>query len=493
MLQKRSYWCVAPALIFIGCSALGNDDEKKSDDDGGSGGTDTSGPSNSSDSGGSDGSGSETTTSGSGNQNTSGGNTGGSGNNTSNSNNNNNNNNNNGGSGGSALATSAVTTGAAGNGWSTTDGAPNGSLVGSVGQTTPGVPGVWEHIDLPAVQSGDLFEGLLNDPARPSDFYFNAGEQGRVNRWWKSTDYGKTWEVINDFSYSGRAWGATIDPNPDRDPETPPTIWSPAGYGDMGAWKSVDGGYTWQQSEAAKAAFAPYNPSGATDLYHIQILPDDPPNHVLATYHYGFKDNGSGGFGETWDGGETWVVHQPASGMGTSHYVIPVSGTTWVVISQEEGPGMWRTTTAGRVGGTAEQKFRDGTISPEAWTQVDPHSHFHGSHQSIFVDGAWYVPGITSMKKSTDDGATWQFVVQQFNISEVTATENYFYGSWGNAPSLSRAPRSDESNWQYIDTPSEMGNGTSPYAMSSGRDPESGQWFVLLGSYNTGLWRYVEP
>lgn len=482
---------------------LGKDDEEASDD----GESDTGmSEANSGGSGGSGGSASDanthgnSTTDGSNDAGGSGGSGdgGGAGNNTTSTtagNSTNGGSGNNGGEGGTTTSAGPVTNGAAGNGWSTTDGAPDGSLVGAVSPTTPGEPGVWEHIDLPGVQAGDLFEGLLHDPARPSDFYFNTGEANRVNRWWKSTDYGATWELINDFSYNGRAWGASIDPNPNRDPNTPPTIWSPAGYGDMGAWKSVDGGYTWQKSEAAEAAFGPYNAQGATDLYHIQILPDDPPNHVLATYHYGFKDNASGGFGETWDGGETWVIHQPASGMGTSHYVIPVSGTTWVVISQEEGPGMWRTTTAGRVGGTAEQKFRDGTISPEAWTQVDPHSHFHGSHQSIFLDGAWYVPGITSMKKSTDDGATWQFVVEHFNISEVTATDKYFYGSWGGDPSLSRAPRDDESAWiaNFVEKPAGMGSGTSPYAMSSGFDPDSGHWVVLMGSYDTGLWRYVEP
>lgn len=492
MLQTRSYLCVAPALIFIGCSVLGNDDESKGDDDG-SGGSDTSGPSNAGSTGGSSHSGSEsnTATNTDGGPNTSSSSTGGTGGNGNSGNGNNGNASS--GSGGNASTASVMTTGAAGNGWSSTDGAPDGSLVGAVGQTTPGVPGVWEHIDLPGVQAGDLFEGILHDPVRPSDFYFNTGEQGRVNRWWKSTDYGATWELINDFSYSGRAWGASIDPNPDRDPETPPTIWSPAGYGDMGAWKSVDGGYTWQQSEAAKAAFAPYNPSGATDLYHIQILPDDPPNHVLATYHYGFKDMNAGGLGETWDGGETWVVHLPVSGMGTSHYVIPISATTWCLINQEDG--IWRTTTAGRVGGTAEEKYRDGTISTEAWTKVDDLFHFHGSHQSIFLDGAWYVPGITSMKKSTDEGATWQIVVQNFNISEVTATDNYFYGTWGGDPSLSRAPRNDEGNWvyDYVEKPAGMGSGTSPYAMSSAFDPESGHWVVLMGSYDTGLWRYVEP
>lgn len=364
--------------------------------------------------------------------------------------------------------------------------------MGERGRTAEGKLGVWEHLDLPATQKDDLFQSLAHDPVRPSDFYFSAGAASRGMRWWRSTDFGATWEVINDSSLQGLAWGFSIDPNPARDPNTPPTLWSPAGFGSMGAWKSLDGGFTWQRSVAADAAFAPYNPH-VTDLYHIQILPDDPPNHVIATYHYAFKDRDAGGIGETWDGGKTWVVHPPPKGMGTSHYLIPMSATTWCLINQETA--IWRTTTAGRIGGTPAKKYRDGTISTDAWKKVDDLFHFHGSHQSIFVDGAWYVAGINTLKKTIDLGATWQTVIANFNISELTATDKYFYGAYGFEPALSRAPRSDETKWvnNYTKTPEGMVVGPSPYAMGAAYDPKIRRWIVLTGSWKTGLWRYVEP
>jgi hypothetical protein len=350
-------------------------------------------------------------------------------------------------------------------------------------------------VDLPGTLTGDQFQSLAHDPVRPGDFYFAAGHNGdgRVIRWWKSVDFGASWAVVNDTSIHGDPWGFSIDPNPSRDPATPPTMWSPAGYGDNGAWKSTDGGKTWARSAGADTAFAPYNPYGATatDLYHLQILPDDPPNHVLATYHYGFKNDAAGGFGETWDGGQTWVVHPPASGMGTSHYVIPVSGTTWCVISQDTG--IFRTTTAGRTGGTAALKYRDGTISTAAWTKVDDIAHAHGSHQNLFVGGAWYVTGSTSAKKSTDDGATWQTVASGFGITGLAATTSFFYGI-GYSGNLSRAPRSDETNWdQAYVQPAKLSNGPSPFGNISGYDAANDQWVVMVGPWDTGLWRYVEP
>ena len=221
-------------------------------------------------------------------------------------------------------------------------------------------------------------------------------------KWYKSVD-----TATPGPSPTLRRWvathGAHHRSDPNRAANTPATIYSPAGYGSLGAWKSTDGASSWTRLAGADAAFSTYNPYGAasTDLYHTAILPDDPPNHVLATYHYGFKnlpDGGGspGGFGETWDGGTTWVIHPPADGMGTSHYVLPISATTWCVISQEADSGMWRTTTAGRVGGTAGAKYRDGTISTAAWTRVIQHAHIHGSYTPVKVGTTWYSPGLNA-------------------------------------------------------------------------------------------------
>jgi hypothetical protein len=396
----------------------------------------------------------------------------------------------NGGAAGSGVGGSGV-------GGSGGAGTVDGGMVGVGGGVASGKPGVWEHVVLPGAAAGDQFQSLAHDPVRPGDFYYASGHNGdhRAIKWWKSTDFGASWNLVNNTSMHGDPWGFSIDPNPSRNPETPPTMWSPAGYGDNGAWKSTDGAKTWTRATGADTAFAPFNPNGATatDLYHLQILPDDPPNHVLATYHYGFKDSAAGGFGETWDGGTTWVVHPPAAGMGTSHYVIPISATTWCVIGQDNG--VWRTTTAGRTGGTAANKYRDGTISSTSWAKVDDISHMHGSHTSILVDGVWYVPGISSAKKSTDQGATWQPVASGFSISAIAATTSFLYGSYGFNPSLSRASRTADTKWDlaYTKTPSEMTSGPSPFGSGSGYDAKADQWVVLTGSWETGLWRYVEP
>jgi hypothetical protein len=376
---------------------------------------------------------------------------------------------------------------------------------------------VWLARDLPGLASPDTVETVLADPVRPSDFYaFASSNGGPTIKVYKSTDFGDTWANVNTTEgITGNPWGASIDPNPHRDPGTPPTMWSPSGYGAFGAWKSTDGGVTWVRSTGADAAFANYNPFGATltDLYHVRILPDDPPKHVLATYHYGFKGASDGGFGESWDGGATWVVHPPPAGIGTSHYVIPVSGTTWVVIAQANNGanGMWRTTTAGRVGGTAANSYRDGTIDPSAWAKVDTLEHVHGSHENlVLADGTILVTGETDGAVSHDQGATWTHFTggawappMQFessDMSNIAVTARFIYTNYmvtGNTD-LARAPLANPvgaANWDvsYCATPSAMQQGGAPFGSASSFNASTGKWVVLAGTYSSGMWKYVEP
>jgi hypothetical protein len=375
--------------------------------------------------------------------------------------------------------------------------------------------GVWLRRPLPGVSGPDTVQSVLVDPARPSDFYAFVGSNGGPTiKVYRSGDYGETWEQRNTTAeLTGNPWGASLDPNPARDPATPPVMWTPAGYGSVGAWRSTDGGVTWQRSAGCDAAFGPYNPFGSllTDLYHLAILPDDPPNHVLATYHYAFKDVADGGFGESWDGGETWVVHPPPAGIGTSHYVIPVSGTTWAVIAQDNSGqnGIWRTTTAGRVGGTEAASFRDGTISTEAWTQVHDLEHAHGSHQNVTLpDGRILVTGWVNGAVSDDRGASWTNFTEgswagehQFESSQMTniaVTDRFAYTNFLSSTTLARAPLDalvGAEHWdvEYCERPEGFEVGGAPFGMAASYSPGTERWVILAGAYDGTLWKYVEP
>ena len=141
-------------------------------------------------------------------------------------------------------------------------------------------------------------EGLLHDPVRQSDFdAFYTDSSPNARHTLKSTDYGLNWVSIQQTAVAGSPWGVAIDPNPSRDPEQPPTMYTPAGYGALGLWKSKDGGVTWFNLFAnCKDGVMP-KPGGGTvtfppdgnnlhiDFDQVAILNDDPPNHILITYH----------------------------------------------------------------------------------------------------------------------------------------------------------------------------------------------------------------
>jgi len=369
-----------------------------------------------------------------------------------------------------------------------------------------GAPGVWEALTVPALAAGDHIQSVVNDPVHPGHFYIAAGNNdGRAIKWYRTTDFGDTWVLRNNTTMHGNPWGFSIDSNPNRNPATSPAIYSPAGYGDTGAWKSVDGAATWTRLAGADAAFGPYNPFGSllTDLYHLCVLPDDPPNHVLASYHYYFKNNSEGGFGETWDGGATWAIHPPMGGHGTSHYVIPISATTWCVIAQDNNGqnGIWRTTTAGRTGGSAGAKFRDGTISASAWSKVSPLEHMHGSfsaHQA--QNGAWYIASYTSIAKSTDAGATWQVLASGnwpgtgagVRASNVVTTATYVYTNFQpGPPQHARALLTNDTVWDRTFAGTTAATGGNPYGTAVAYASSISKYVILMSSETT-LWRFIE-
>lgn len=378
-----------------------------------------------------------------------------------------------------------------------------------------GPPGTWQPLTLPqlnggngAIENGDLIQSIMADPAQPGAFYLASGNNdGRRIKWLRTTDFGDTWTLRNDTAMGGNPWGFSIDPNPNRAPGSFPTLYSPAGYGSLGAWKSTDGAATWTRLAGADAAFAPFNPfgPGLTDLYQIAVLPDDPPNHVLATYHYYFKDRDDGGFGESWDGGATWVVHPPPFGIGTSHYVMGMGASTWCVIAQSNNGanGIWRTTTAGRVGGSAAQGYRDGTIAAQAWTKVSSAEHAHGSFTAArSADGTWYAPAWVEIVKSSDQGATWQTIAsgnwpgtfEGVRATALVASARYLYLNYFSDTLQARAALNDDTSWDLAYAPASGATGSNPYGTAIAFDAASGSHVILMGDRSRGIvWRYVEP
>jgi hypothetical protein len=402
-----------------------------------------------------------------------------------------------------AGAGSGTGTGGAGAGGS-------GAGAGASGQggfgTIEGVPGVWEPVlSWPRDTKPIGGEALVVDPVRNSDFYFfyeadtpNAGGMRHVL---KSTDYGATWERVDKTESRGNAWGVAIDPNPLRDADTPPTLYTPAGYGDLGVWKSTDGGVNWvnlfagggtvPKKGGGTVTFPPDKNGGNLDFYQVHVLPDDPPNHILVTYHYG--TDGTQALGESTDGGQTWEVHNVP--WGDSHYVYAVDATTWILVAGWGGPGTYRTTTAGR--------NANGQISESAWTKVDDMTHSHGSftpwydaanqHLYFPCEGVFPLQGI---RRTSDGGATWDNVYETTPVGMLVGTKDWLYaGRLGSATILRSAVAATLELSPMRPVEGFLGN-VPPYGVASSFDGE--RWVILAATYmrddaNGEIWRYVEP
>lgn len=371
--------------------------------------------------------------------------------------------------------------------------APSGALSGT--------PLTWTQASLPSYATGDDCQSVVLDPVNPATIVVPCGNNdGRAIKWYRSLDFGETWTLANSTSMNGNPWGATGDPNPSRDPCTPLTIYSPAGYGSYGAWKSTDAGSTWVRLAGADVAFAPVNPFGPTDLYEVAVLPDNPPNHVLATYHYYFKGLADGGFGESTDGGATWTIHMPPTGIGTSHYVMPISGTTWDVIAQDSGGanGIWETSSSGSTWAKVASKDTFGDAE-----------HAHGSFTPLNLGGVWYAPTWTSIWVRSTAG-TWSDLLPEYywasppnpafvgqRMTGLAATATYVYSNFFEGPTLARAAIGSLSSppaWvtNYTTVPAALSsNGSNPLGTAATYDAASGHWLVFMAT-NSGIWRMVE-
>ncbi|MEO8151667.1 MAG: hypothetical protein ABI605_01265 [Rhizobacter sp.] len=365
--------------------------------------------------------------------------------------------------------------------------------------------------------SGD---GLLADPVNPGTLYAFYGapvSNGGLTHVIKSTDFGLNWAQVDESSFVGNAWGVAIDPNPSRAKNTPPTMYSPAGYGNAGVFKSTDGGKTWRnlftglwdgvipKKGGGTLTIPPDGNRGHLDFYQVHVLPDDPPNHILVTYHYGHV------LLESTDGGATWELHSIP--WGDSHYVYGVDKNTWLILSQafEADGGLFRTTTAGR--------DANGQINTTGWTQIKKVNsnaqgsvggkkdmtleHAHGAFTPWRdpANGNLYFAGDGGIICSTDGGASWNHLFQSGGMSSVAGTEKYLYATSLGGSRLLRADKTcvpqtaaqapnpwTDANWYAVNTSSDWTASVPPFGMTSTYNGT--RWVLNFITYGTGTWRY---
>ena len=266
------------------------------------------------------------------------------------------------------------------------------------------VPGVWKPINPAAVTYGqhgaggdqDVFtQGMTIDPCNAATLYLTActnpvtGTSQAVPGLYRSTNAGTTWTKLGPFD-------GPI--NVRVDPEDPLHMYVGQGVrgSGIGFWVSKDGGKTFIQPQGFLDAAKKVND---TDVYRVEPDPAD-FNHLLLSFHYYWHNGDTMGVFESFDGGDSWTIHDPVPGLhGAGGYGIfflynPKLGIgdnkSWLLGTQ--GAGYYRTSDAGTT-----------------WTKVTSNSMDHGGGQLYYTKtGTLFAGGVPNLMKSTDNGVTWK-------------------------------------------------------------------------------------
>lgn len=282
-------------------------------------------------------------------------------------------------------------------------------VVDDTGTTPPDLPphevhpcdglapaGTWEDITppvepLPAQEPCPYGGAFAMNPQDPATLWVGTCNQGI----WKTSDCGASWTHVNTGTNgnvldSGRQWTFAIDP---FDPDV---LYTNSGYGTMsnGAFKSVDGGVSWEQ------LWPPADPDlqGIVQYDFVAQVVMDPldSQHILVSFHATCgAPHPEACFAESEDGGASFRIVDGeagwAGGEGQFVYFLDASDT-WLWGSQSNG--LWRTEDAG-----------------DSWVAVtDSMAQGHAAGQLYRADdGTFYLPMLAGILRSAD-GIEWSSV-----------------------------------------------------------------------------------
>jgi hypothetical protein len=215
-----------------------------------------------------------------------------------------------------------------------------GAIIRQVGDCQGlGSVGKWESVTIPGMDSPGEY---VLDPRYPGTIYVGAAfNSAGVS---KSTDCGATWKHVStgrnsDKLQSGRCTTFQIDRNDG-------TLYTNSLYGANGIYKSTNGGVDWD------IVTPPANQGFPDFVGHIDMDPDD-PLHLLSLFHTTCAGNGAyaggvGCFGETKDGGATWIPHYNSNPSFPSEVMVYLlRGNSWVA-AVNGNYGLMRTLDAGK-------------------------------------------------------------------------------------------------------------------------------------------------
>lgn len=342
--------------------------------------------------------------------------------------------------------------------------------------------GVWVDVtpaDMDLDSGGDNFGNSgqpVVDPANPLRGWVGADYQGV----WITNDAFKTFTKISAVGSpvsGGKIWGMGIALDGRLYAATGNNFTNPVD-GWLRLFTSTDLGVTWTSAAVTDYGWQPYQ---------CEASPFDAAT-LLATTH-GSSSGDDPTVKLSTDRGVTFSnIFNPNKGNSGYAYWGLADPPTIIFVADEGGAGA-----------DATQVW---AFNGSVWglAQIDDQYHYHGSHQlwTDHVNGVLYNPGPLGVKRSLDNGLTWELVSsgagRDSGAAVATPTRVYAgrgYASQGTfAPQLQDAPLNGASgSWVPRSAPAGMFNGPRSIAVTQN---VAGQRVLLATCWTAGLWRYVE-
>jgi len=341
--------------------------------------------------------------------------------------------------------------------------------------------GTWEDVTPPvgAIPANEtlFLEGLAVDPIHLGTVYASTGNYPaqRSTGFFKSTDCGAHWTASPEGSIphlpTGIHWQIGVD-------RATSYVYTVAGYGSNGFYRSVDQGETWSEVTPTGA--------GVPKFVHLFSLDPTSPNHIWVDFHDDCRGMACGSsdpqhtcgcLAESTDAGDHWrTLVGPLKGWAEQGH--PLAFGDALLYTANFG-GLWY---SGDSGATWQEKI----AGAGCFTDLYPGP-----------DGAVYVGCSQSLgiQKSTDRGQSWQRLPNSSPSQAVADTGTYKYAAGVGA--VYRAPLSDLTKWSVVTGPPMKSPTQQPAPQPDGLAYDSAhhilyvQNFGAFGNAPGALWRFV--